>query len=191
MITVLNMQLLDFDYKIFNALNGLAGKSGVWDAIFVFLSEYVIFVLIAGLAVFVLTKKRDSFGGAKHSAVALQSLAAAFLGRAVFVSLIRIFFNRPRPFVEGIVNQLVAHNPLEPSFPSGHTTVMFALAFSLLFVNRKWGSVYLIIAAVSAFSRVIVGVHFPLDIAGGILVGFIAAILIRRVYLWFLQKHLK
>ena len=61
MITMLSAKLLELDYKFFNALNGLADKSGVWDVIFIVLSEYVIFFLIAGLSLFILIKKRIAY----------------------------------------------------------------------------------------------------------------------------------
>lgn len=184
---MLSIELIDFDYRIFKFLNGFAGISPTLDFTFVALAEYVMFLMIAGFALFILLKKSDR----SRVSVTLQAFAAAFLGRAVIVSIIRIFFFRARPFVSGVVNQLVAHNPAEASFPSGHTTVMFALAFSLLFVNRKWGAVYLIIALISAFSRVVVGVHFPMDILGGILVGLLSAILVRWLFVFLFQKKQK
>lgn len=187
MLVMLSIELIDFDYRIFKFLNGFAGISPTLDFTFVALAEYVMFLMIAGFALFILLKKSDR----SRVAITLQAFVAAFLGRAVIISIIRIFFFRARPFVDSVVNQLVAHNPAEASFPSGHTTVMFALAFSLLFVNRKWGVAYLIIALISAFSRVVVGVHFPFDILGGILVGLLSAIMVRRLFVFLFQKKQK
>ena len=178
-----NSALIDFDYRIFRFFNALANKSDALNFIFVALSEYMIFVMIAGLAFFVLLKKNRSRWQA-----ALQALSAAFIGRALIVSFIRVLFFRARPFVDNIVTQLVSHTPLEGAFPSGHATVMFALAFSLLFVNIPWGIFYLVLAAASSISRVIVGVHFPLDIFGGMLVGGLSAIASRRLFDFFLKK---
>lgn len=187
MLAILNLQVIDLDYRIFKFFNGFAGFSPVLDFTFVALAEYVMFLMIAGFALFILLKKHDK----TRIFIALQSFAAAFLGRAVIVSLIRVFFFRTRPFVAGIVNQLVEHNPAEPSFPSGHTTVMFALAFSLLFYDKKWGAVYLIIALISALSRIVVGVHFPFDILGGILVGFLSAIFMKWFFDFWIRRKKK
>lgn len=178
--------LRDFDYRVFKIFNGLAGKSAAWDAAFVALSEYVMFLMIAGLAVFVLLKEKERI----RWTVALQALVAAFIGRAIIVSFFRIFFFRVRPFVEGTVLQLVGHNPLEGSFPSGHTTIMFSLAFSLFFVNRPWGFFYLFLAIVSSLARIVVGVHYPFDIFGGIAVAAISAFAAKKLFdFWLARKR--
>ncbi|MEK9132142.1 MAG: phosphatase PAP2 family protein [Patescibacteria group bacterium] len=184
MIPTLSVSFVDLDYRIFTFLNGLGGHSQVWDFIYVALAEYVMFLMIGGLALFVVLKKEN-----KRWIVSLQALTAAFIGRALIISLIRAFFFRARPFVDGVVTQLVAHNPAEASFPSGHTTVMFAIAFSLFYVNKKWAIIYLILATVSAISRVIVGVHFPMDIAGGILVGLLSALISKAVFDFWIKRR--
>lgn len=178
---------IDFDYRLFKIFNSLAGRSDAWDVIFVSLAEYVMFLMFAGLALFILLKEKDR----ARWIAALQALAAAFMGRALIVSLIRIFFFRSRPFVEATVTQLVFHNPLEGSFPSGHATVMFALAFSLFSVNIRLGLAYLLLAIISSFSRIIVGMHFPLDIIGGMLVGALSAFLVKWLFDFWLAKRRK
>lgn len=178
-------ELLDFDYRVFQVFNSLAGKTAGWDTVFVALAEYTMFVLILGLALYLFVQKRQRVA----AQVALQALAAAFIGRALIVPLIRAFFFRARPFVEGAVTQLVQHDPAESAFPSGHATVMFALAFSLLFSkNPRFGIIYLISATVSSFSRIIVGVHFPLDIVGGMLVGALAAFFAKWIFETWVRK---
>lgn len=181
-----NLKLIDFDYRFFKMLNSLAGQSEIWDAIFIILAEYVLFLMIAGFALFILLKKQDK----NRINATLQAFISAFIGRVAIVSLIRIFFYRSRPFVEGIVNQLVSHNPLEASFPSGHAVAMFAMAFSVLFFNARWGIFYIVLALISSISRVIVGVHFPMDILGGLLVGFLSAFIVKLVAdFWFSKKQ--
>jgi undecaprenyl-diphosphatase len=177
-------QLRDFDFQIFKIFNSLAGQSAAWDVLFITLSEYAMFLMIAGLALFVILKKDKICWS-----TALQALAAAFIGRAVIVSLIRIFFFRVRPFVAGTVFQLVGHNPLEGSFPSGHATVMFSLAFSLLFVNRRWGFFYLFLAVVSSLARIAVGVHYPFDILGGIAVAAFSAFAAKWLFDFWMTKR--
>jgi undecaprenyl-diphosphatase len=182
---MISFSLVDFDYRIFKIFNSLAGRSDAWDLIFVSLSEYILFLMLAGLALFILLQERDRV----RWIAGLQALAAAFIGRALIVSLIRMFFFRSRPFIEAAVTQLVFHNPLEGSFPSGHATVMFALAFSLFFTNIRWGFVYLFLAMVSSLARVVVGVHFPLDIIGGMLVGALSAFLAKWFFDFWLRKR--
>lgn len=180
------MDLLDYDYRVFKIFNSLAGRSDGWNAIFIGLSEYVLFLMLAGLAVWILLREKERI----RWLVALQALAAAFIGRALIVSLMRIFFFRDRPFVDAAVIQLVFHNPLEGSFPSGHATIMFAIAFSLFFANIRWGAIYLFLAVISSLSRIVVGVHFPLDIIGGMLVGALSALLAKWLFdFWIIRKR--
>lgn len=178
--------MLDIDYRIFRVLNGLAGESAALDFVWVALADYVLFLMIAGLALFILMKKRAQ----ERRAVTLQALTAAFIGRALIVSLIRIFFYRVRPFVAASVFQLLSHNPMEASFPSGHATVMFALAFPLFQVSIPWGIFYFVLAAASSLSRVIAGVHFPFDILGGMLVGALSAILSKWLFDFIARRRL-
>lgn len=179
--------LADFDYRIFKIFNGLAGKSVAWDTMFVIAAEYVMFLMLAGLALFVLLKEKERI----RWIAALQALAAAFIGRAIFIPVIRIFFFRSRPFLSGVVTQLVSHNPLEASFPSGHATVMFALAFSLFFTNIRWALAYFIFATLSSLARIVVGVHFPLDILGGMLVAAFSAMLAKWLFDFWVSKRRK
>ena len=61
------------------------------------------------------------------------------------------------------------------SFPSGHTCASFAAAFALYrTLPRKWGIACLVLAALISFSRLYVGVHYPSDVLGGVVVGIFA-----------------
>jgi len=138
----------------------------------VILAQGVIFLLLAGLVIFVM---RSGRGRLRH---AVEALIAAAFSRLVIISLIRLYLERPRPFAGHVVNVLIPE-PFDASFPSSHTSIMFALGFSLLLTNRRWGVAYLILALLSGFARVVVGVHFPLDIFVGVLVGLISALTLR------------
>lgn len=77
---------------------------------------------------------------------------------------------RPRPcsFYPEMVD--LVHLPTSYSFPSGHTVSAFAVAFTILSQHKKFGIVTVVMAAVMAFTRLYVFVHFPTDIYGGIIV---------------------
>lgn len=88
-------------------------------------------------------------------------------------------FNIPRPFVAGLVPAYIAHGS-SASLPSTHATVMFFVAFAMLF-HRRWrqaGAVALTLAVLVGWARVYVGVHYPADIGFGMVLGALMAALL-------------
>ncbi len=164
-----------FDVAGFRAMNGLAGQ-WVWlDAVFIFMATYLIVVMAALLFAYVAAAwKTDHFEGRTenfwHVCVALALALAA-------ETAIGFLYFRPRPFVAlDQVVKLIGKSPFEKSFPSGHASAAFAMAFAMYMHNRKWGTVFLLLAFLVGIGRIIVGVHYPLDVMGGMIVGYLAAL---------------
>lgn len=85
---------------------------------------------------------------------------------------------RPRPFVvnENIVT-LISKPSAYRSFPSGHTSGSFSAMFALYrWLPKKIGIPALILASLIALSRLYVGVHYPTDLLGGVIIGFICSV---------------
>jgi undecaprenyl-diphosphatase len=72
---------------------------------------------------------------------------------------------------------LVKHG-VDNSFPSDHTSLAFALAFAVLFFHRRLGALLVLVAAGVGIDRIFVGVHYPVDVLAGMLVGLGAALLV-------------
>ncbi len=91
---------------------------------------------------------------------------------------------RPYDIVEGI--NLIIPKPSDFSFPSGHSAASFAGAAAVFAYNKKYGFGLLALAALIAFSRLYLYVHFPTDVLAGALVGSFCAVLgyyiIRIIY---------
>lgn len=78
---------------------------------------------------------------------------------------------RPRPCAAFPDFPLLISAPRSFSFPSGHSGSSFAAAVTLTLRHKKWGWLALIPAALIAFSRVFLFVHYPTDILAGALLG--------------------
>ena len=87
--------------------------------------------------------------------------------------IIKPLVARLRPFTVNTAIQLLIPPPTDFSFPSGHTYASFASSTAILRDNRRFGIPALILAALIAFSRLYLYVHYPTDILGGILVGLL------------------
>lgn len=68
--------------------------------------------------------------------------------------------------------------PHSPSFPSGHTTTSFACATVLSALVPKATPAFVLLAAAIGYSRLYVGVHWPLDVAAGVVLGIAIALLL-------------
>ncbi|MRA02930.1 phosphatase PAP2 family protein [Acinetobacter lwoffii] len=81
--------------------------------------------------------------------------------------------NTPRPFVMDIGRTLIEHAPTG-SFPSNHMSIFSGIAFAYYFSpQRDLGRILIWTAWLVAWSRVYVGVHFPIDMLGAFLIAII------------------
>ena len=113
--------------------------------------------------------------------------AFIFTSIAILISqCISHVYYHPRPFVMEVGRTLIYHAP-NGSFPSDHMLIFSTIAFSYLFsAQRKLGIFLLIMAWLVAWSRVYLGVHFPLDMLGAFLMAF--ALNFFGLKLWNLYK---
>jgi undecaprenyl-diphosphatase len=197
--------MLTFDAQLFRDINNAAGQDPWLDAFGIFAAKYLIW-LMAGMIVFVGLRACAKEGlfrpvsnwwerlnfwvrrppgplteSGRLSVAATRAYlaaAAAYLGNFLF----SLIYFRPRPC--GVllgVHKLINKVCTDKSFPSDHSSLAFAAAFSVIYVRPLLGSVLLVMAALVAWGRVFVGVHYPLDVAAGALVGLFWALVARAV----------
>ena len=96
---------------------------------------------------------------------------AALLLAWVAVRLLRAGLPMPRPALLGLGTQW-ADQGTRPGFPSMHAATLFAFAAGLLAAGlRGPGRLMLLLATIVALCRVVLGLHFPSDVAAGALLG--------------------
>ena len=171
--------LRSLDWHVVHALATYTGTH-VWVALAVMIIAEL-FILIPFVSLLVLWRRPEPIshrhGNQKAALLAVMTMVLALAIKA----LLNFLINRPRPYITHID---LAHLPLHvdsASFPSGHTLITFAIAFSLWHSGlHKLATWLLIISSLIAVSRVAAGVHYPSDILGGIVVAFVASLYLHR-----------
>lgn len=110
--------------------------------------------------------------------VVLLCLAGAFILNDL---ILKPLVARARPFVTMEELSVLVSHPGSFSFPSGHTNSSFACALALTLIYGKKGAWAYILAAIIAFSRCYVGVHYPTDVFVGMIVGTVASYAVFRL----------
>lgn len=111
----------------------------------------------------------------KHRKTGLLLLAALAAEIVLCNGILKHLAARTRPCDINSAVQLLIARPTDYSFPSGHTGASFAAAGVLLLRKEKGRYAAVILAALIAFSRMYLYVHYPTDILGGIAVGSLCA----------------
>lgn len=174
---------LNFDYQLFQIVNGWAGKAGWLDQWMELSASYTHYFIAFIIALFWFRGKNVDLREKNQKMViyAVFSAIVALLGNTV----LGFMFERPRPFVDHAVTLLLKHSA-DYSFPSDHSAVAMAMAFSLLAVYRKWGGSFIILTLIMMFARVYTGLHYPMDVLGGALMGMFSSLLV-----WLFSKQLQ
>lgn len=166
--------------SLFFLIFGASNKSALLDFLMIFGADPLIFLML--ILVFILTLKGKI---AERKAFILFLISFPIL--VLVIKFIHLFFFEPRPFVANDIFPLINHTQGDASFPSRHTSIAFIMALPYLYYKSKWAPVLLFLATWVGISRIYVGVHYPLDILGGILTAILSLIISKQI-IYFLRK---
>lgn len=157
---------------IFLYIHQFAGRSFLLDDLGIFLAEYLPYLMVAGFLVLIIYEN----GWRRKLYWFAEGAIAVMISRGLLTEIIRLFYHHERPFSFYNFTPLISETGW--SFPSGHAAWFFALAMTVWYVNRKWGIWYFALAVIMGVARVYAGVHWPLDIIGGVVVGILSALFV-------------
>lgn len=179
-------RLLQIDTELLIFLNNLGSEQ--WDGFWFFLTNQFSWSPLFAFLLFLIFKK---FGW-KNGVLLLLFLIVLITFSDQFTNLIKNTFERLRPCnTEGVIEQIRNFNykPSSYSFYSGHAASSMTFSFFVILLLKshfKYIWVLLLFPLLFGYSRIYLGVHYPLDIVSGYFAGIFFG------YLFFLlQKKLK
>ncbi|AXF85949.1 Putative undecaprenyl-diphosphatase YbjG [Ephemeroptericola cinctiostellae] len=96
--------------------------------------------------------------------------------------LIAYLWFHPRPFMMGLGTNFMKHGP-DASFPSDHMTTASAVAWVYVLAGQRVLRVFFVLLALAVgWARIYLGVHFPLDILGSMVVALCAACFVNALW---------
>jgi undecaprenyl-diphosphatase len=172
---------LDFLIKIDTWLFYFGNKTlqnPVFDILMPFITEkYHWFPVWALLAVLLLWK-----GGRQGRIMVLLIIPVIFLSDQISSHVIKPLVARPRPCIDLPDVHLLTGKKSSFSFPSSHAANFFAVAAFFSYYYKKYCWWFFAIAALVAYSRIYIGIHYPFDAITGAVLGVFSAYFV--IYTW-------
>jgi len=156
---------------IFYKLNGLVGRNKFLDKFFVFWARDFLGVFFLSSVLAYL------WPGLVESIELNRSRVVAVFLITSFSWLISVLIKHahftPRPYMkrDKRLNSLLKKSRKSSAFPSGHATIFFSIASSLFLFVPSLSIVMFIVAIIVSLSRIVTGLHWPIDILGGAVIG--------------------
>ena len=182
--------ILEYDHKLFLWLNNLGNESFDW--FWMLITNKVFNFFVYSIALIYLLKKTD-----------IKSLISMILFLSILIlisdqtsNLFKNFFERLRPcHDEQIFNSMrLVKDSCGGlySFFSAHASNSFALASFFFFVYYKIIQrkiiLFFVLASLVSYSRVYIGVHYPLDIITGSVFGFVSGFILFKFWIFSLKR---
>ena len=157
-----------WNIRLFESLRAAPDASHLCVYLGTLMTELPVYLAIALLAV-VIVRQRDW-----QPAIAI---AIALACTRLVESIVKLYAYHPRPFAAGFGPALVEH-AANNSMPSSHATFIWTIAASMALYRRwKTAGALATFGAIVAWARIYTGLHWPMDMAGSIVVSALCALL--------------
>ncbi|MDT0606930.1 phosphatase PAP2 family protein [Croceitalea rosinachiae] len=181
-------EFIQLDKEVFLFLNGLGTET--WDGFWMYLSEKISLITIP-LYVFLLFLSYKSFG-LKKTGILLVSIALMITCTDQLANFFKYGVGRFRPChdeeIRSLMRLVKSYCGGKYGYFSAHAASSFALAsfFTILFkTSFKFLIPFLLIwALLVSYSRIYIGVHFPLDVLTGLAMGFLLGWIFAKLYIF-------
>ncbi len=173
-------QILEFDKELFLYLNGFHKP---WlDAVMLFFSKSKVWIPLYLIIAFYLFK---NFGSKDSLRYIVLILLVVGLSDFIASGIMKPYFQRLRP-CHDFLNEMVLVGKCggKYGFVSSHAANSFALFFSVYKIfgkNHFWTYFLFVWAIIVSYSRIYLGVHFPIDVFLGGLIGILVSTLIFEI----------
>lgn len=183
--------MIEFDQWLFLILNGI--HHPFMDGVMQVISDKLTWIPLYLFLLIVIVRE----WGVKSIYILLSVAIVAALSDQLSVHLFKNVFQRLRPChdpdIKSLVHIVDGYCGGQYGFVSSHAANVFALAVFvgnlLTKKHRLWLNSLLIWAAIVSYSRVYLGVHYPLDIICGALLGSVLAYLVRQFLYYFDKRY--
>lgn len=161
--------------SVFRAIWNITGNSFVLDSLSVLVSRYLGYAVMIGTILLLI-----SHPDWRNKILNFCKLFLALvLVRGVLTSLIKFFYDSPRPAEVFDIKPLI--ETAGNSFPAESVITLFIFTLFAFLVSKKWGAVFAAISLLSGITQIFTGIHWPTDVLGGILLGLLGAMAVQFV----------
>ncbi|MDM7926209.1 MAG: phosphatase PAP2 family protein [bacterium] len=169
--------LYSVDKAVFRFLNRTIANP-VLDAVMPFITEeeHWIAPIVLGILALVI------FGGRRGRVTAALAVVILVFSDQIVNFVIKPLVGRDRPCFVLEQVRLLIRQPHSRSFPSSHAANVAAMALLFWVRHRRWGWAVAVTAFCVGLSRIVVGVHYPSDVAAGFLAGGLIAWAVLRAW---------
>jgi undecaprenyl-diphosphatase len=160
-------KMYSINISVFRAINDLGFHLTFLNPIMVFFAKYGVFLLALWMILFWFLAKEKVW-----ARIVLVGSVVSFVFSEVIGKVLGKFIEHVQPFATlSNVNKLMTHE-IDNSFPSDHAILVFSIC-TMLFLGSKSSKrvSFLIFATMIGFSRIWVGVHYPIDVLIGAFIG--------------------